>query len=93
MNFHSKILKILSQIKKSHPKYNLGRHISTSVDSNNMNDLWEMTDEELYNCLVKYEDKLNMDVLHDDDDDDINEIIKQGMNLNYNIDEFMEDEY
>ena len=91
MSFHSKIIKLLSKLKNSHPKYNIGRHIATSIDSSNMNDLWEMSDEELYFSLVNYDDKLNMDIPHDEDDD-IMKIIKDGTNLKYNIEDLMEDE-
>lgn len=79
MSFYSKIVKTLTQLKKSHPKSTLGKHISTAIDSENINDLWSISDKELYRNLTDYQAGLEMDVRHEDDD--IEQIIKDGKNL------------
>jgi len=79
MSFYNKILKTLTELKKSHPKFTLGKHISTAIDSENINDLWSISDKELYRNLTDYQSGLEMDVQHEDDD--INQIIEGGKNL------------
>jgi hypothetical protein len=53
----------------------MGRHLSTAIDGS---DLWGVSDKELLLALQKYEIELNMDIDHEDE---IDEIIKDGMNL------------
>ena len=79
MSFYRKIINTLSEIKRSHPKCNLGKHISTAIDSTDMNDLWSISDKELYKSLINYQAGLDMDIPHDDDD--IEQIIEGGKNL------------
>jgi hypothetical protein len=55
----------------------MGKHLSTALDGS---DLWGVSDKELLFALQKYEIELNMDVDHIDDQE-IEEIIKDGMNL------------
>lgn len=75
-NYHNRVIAILKRLHKAHPTYNIGKHISTAVDDS---DLWGVTDKELFLSLQRYEIELNMDVVHEDDD--IDDIIKDGMNL------------
>lgn len=75
------ILKVLEQLHKEHPSYNIGRHIATATDSS---ELWGISDKELLLSLKKYEVALNMDSNHDND---IDEIINDGMHLDSYIDE------
>jgi hypothetical protein len=42
--------------------------------------MWGITDRELLFALTKYKTELEMDVQHTDDEE-LDEIIKQGMNL------------
>jgi hypothetical protein len=79
MSFQIKILNTLTELKNSHPKLSIGKHIATAIDSKNMNDLFLISDKELYKTLINYQTGLDMDILHDDDD--IEQIIKSGKNL------------
>jgi hypothetical protein len=69
---------VLENLHKAHPTYNIGRHISTALDG--YDDIWGVTDKEFLFALEKYELELNMDVDHIDQEE-IEEIIKDGMNL------------
>jgi hypothetical protein len=69
---------VLERLHKAHPTYNIGRHISTALDG--YDDIWGVTDKEFLFALEKYELELNMDVDHIDQEE-IEEIIKDGMNL------------
>jgi hypothetical protein len=53
----------------------MGRHLATALDGS---DMWGITDKELLLALQNYEIELNMDVDHEGD---IEDIIKDGMNL------------
>ena len=69
---------MLESLHKAHPTYNIGRHISTALDG--YDDVWGVTDKEFLFALEKYELELNIDVDHIDKEE-IEEIIKDGMNL------------
>lgn len=83
MSFYRKIINTLSEMKKSHPKCTLGKHISTAIDSTDMNDLWSISDKELHNSLINYQAGLEMDIPHQEDD--IENILMDGKNL-YSMD-------
>ncbi len=68
----------MERLRKAHPTYNIGRHISTALDG--YDDVWGVTDKEFLFALEKYELALNIDVDHIDQEE-IDEIIKDGMNL------------
>lgn len=69
---------MLERLRKAHPTYNIGRHISTALDG--YDDVWGVTDKEFLFALEKYELALNMDLDHIDEEE-IEAIIKDGMNL------------
>ena len=75
-NYYRQIIHALERLQKAHPKYNMGKHLSTALDGS---DLWGVSDKELLFALQKYEIELNMD--DHIDDQEIEEIIKDGMNL------------
>lgn len=75
-NYYRQIIKTLERLQKSHPTYNIGRHIATALDGS---DVWGIPDKQLLFALKKYEVELNMDVEHEED---IEDIIKDGINLN-----------
>lgn len=78
-NYHyRKIINVLESLHKAHPTYNMGRHISTALDG--YDDIWGITDKEFLFALEKYELALSMDVNHDQEE--IEDIIKDGMHLN-----------
>jgi len=64
----------------------MGQHLSTAVDGS---ELWGVTDKELLLALEKYEANLEMDVNHNEEE--IEEIIKDGMNLERTLFEEEED--
>lgn len=77
-NYYSQALNILQQLHTSYPQYNMGRHLSTALDE--YGDVWGLTDKELKYALDKYKTQLEMDVQHTDDKE-IDDIIKQAMDL------------
>lgn len=77
-NYYRQIIKTLERLQKSHPTYNMGRHISTALHE--YDDLWGVNDRELLHALEKYEVELNIDYPHEDEEE-LKEIIKGGMNL------------
>ncbi len=56
----------------------MGRHIATALDE--YGDVWGLSDREILFALEKYKSELDMDVPHTDDSE-IDQIIKEGMNL------------
>ena len=87
LNYYRQIIQTLERLHKAHPFYNMGQHISTAVDGS---DLWGTTDKELFLSLQKYETSLDMDVNHNDKEE-IEAIIKDGMNLERTLFEEEED--
>ena len=51
-NYYRQILQMLERLRKAHPTYNIGRHISTALDG--YNDVWGVTDKEFLFALEKY---------------------------------------
>jgi hypothetical protein len=86
-NYYRQIIQTLVRLQKAYPTYNIGRHISTAMDE--YTDVWGVNDREFLYAIQKYEIELNIDGPHIDDEE-IEEIIKDGMNLD-NI--FEEEEY
>jgi hypothetical protein len=77
-NYYSQVVQILHSLHSSYPEYNMGRHLSTALDG--YGDLWGVTDKELLFALEKYKAQLDMDVPHTDEKE-IDQIIRDGMNL------------
>ena len=75
---YNKILQILQQLHTAYPTYNMGRHLSTAFDE--YGDIWGLSDKEMVFALEKYKAQLEMDIPHTDDRE-IDEILKDGMNL------------
>jgi len=75
-NYPSKILKVLEQLKRDFPHCNLGRHLATALDEQ---DLWSLSDKDMFNYLDEYASELSMDKPHEDEE--LDNIIKGGMNL------------
>ena len=85
-NYYRKIIQTLGRLNKAHPFYNMGQHISTAVDGS---ELWGVGDKELFFSLQRYEASLEMDVNHNEEE--IESIIKDGMNLENTLFEEEED--
>jgi hypothetical protein len=84
-NYYRQIIRALDRLQKAHPSYNMGRHLATALDGS---DMWGITDKELLLALQNYEIELNMDVDHEED---IEDIINDGMNLEKTLFEEEED--
>jgi len=87
-NHHRQILKIFEELKKSHPKIELGNHIATALDGH---DVWGISDKSFLDALKEYKNELDIDVPHDDDE--LEKIIKGGMNLTLTADDDDDDEF
>jgi hypothetical protein len=87
LNYYRQILQTLERLHKAHPTYNIGRHISTALDG--YDDVWGVSDKEFLFALEKYELELNMDIDHNQEE--IDKIIKDGMNLERTLFEEEED--
>ena len=85
-NYYNQIIQTLKRLKKAHPFYNMGQHISTAADGS---ELWGVSDKELFLSLQQYESSLEMDVNHNEEK--IEAIIKDGMNLERTLFEEEED--
>jgi hypothetical protein len=79
---YNKIIKALQSLHKTHPTYNMGRHIATALDG--YPDVWGLTDREFLFAVNKYITELDMDHFHNED---IDVIIKDGLDLNHILDE------
>lgn len=74
------------ELKASHPRCSMGRHLSTALEPNT----WNMTDVEVLDALEKYKARLSIDVFHSDSD--IDKIINDGLHLNSILHEDEEDD-
>ena len=74
---YRQIINVLERLHKTHPTYNMGRHLATALDES---DIWGVTDRELLMALKKYETSLNLDN-HVNNEEEIEEIVKNGINL------------
>jgi hypothetical protein len=77
-SYYSQILTVLQQLHAAYPNYNMGRHIATALDG--YGDVWGLTDKEILFALEKYKSELELDVPHTDEKE-LDQIIKDGMNL------------
>lgn len=77
VNQYNQVLHILHDLHKLYPTYNVGRHLSTALDG--YGDIWGLPDKEVAYALRKYKAQLEMD--HPHKEDELNEIIKDGMDL------------
>jgi len=77
-NDYYRVLALLQQLHISYPNYNMGRHIATALDE--YGDVWGLSDKEILFALEKYKAELDMDIPHTDESE-IDQIIKEGMDL------------
>jgi len=78
-NYYCKIQKLLGDLKKSYPQYNMGKHLATCLDEIDIRHLWGIDDKLLYAKLKDYKVQLELDVPHDESE--IDDILKDGMKL------------
>jgi hypothetical protein len=89
-NQYNQIIAILQELHSLYPTYNMGRHIATALDG--YGDAWGLTDKELLYALVKYKGQLEMDIPHSDGAE-LDQIIKEGMDLDNLFKEEDNEEY
>lgn len=77
-SYYQQILQVLDTLNSNYPAYNMGRHLATSLDE--YGDIWGLSDREILFALEKYKAQLEMDIPHTDDNE-LDQIIKDGMNL------------
>jgi len=77
-NYYNQAVHLLQQLHAAYPEYNMGKHLATALDG--YGDVWGITDKELVFALEKYKAQLDMDVPHTDEKE-LDQIIKDGMNL------------
>lgn len=77
-NYYNQAIHTLQELQRGFPTYNMGRHLSTALAD--YGDTWGLTDKEIAFALSKYKSELEMDVPHADDNE-IDRIIKEGMDL------------
>lgn len=77
-NYYSQILQLLQQLHAAYPTYNMGRHLATALDE--YGDIWGLSDKEVLFALEKYKSQLELDIPHTDDKE-LDQIIKEGMDL------------
>ena len=82
INDYEQAIIILRKLKVSYPKYNIGKHLATALDGHN---LWGISDKDVVLALKKYKSELALDMLHEEND--IEDIIKGGMQLNNILEE------
>jgi len=73
-NMYNQVLNVLKELHKTHPHFNMGRHLSTALDG--YGDVWGVTDKELLYALEKYKNELEFNKL-----EDIEFILKDGADL------------
>lgn len=78
-NYHKQIVSLLEELMKTYPDYNLGRHLSTALDG--YGDVWGLTDKEFVFLLSKYKTRMELDIPHVTDDEELDRIVKGGMDL------------
>lgn len=81
-NYIKRITTLLTEIHKMFPSHDIGRHMVNALDGS---DLWGISDKQLVSVLQKYKDELDIHSISKEDD--IDEIIRGGMNLNDILDE------
>lgn len=89
-NQYQQIIAVLQELHSLYPNYNMGRHIATALDG--YGDAWGLTDKELLFAFNKYKGELELDVPHTDDKE-LDQIIKEGMDLDNLFKEEDNDEY
>jgi hypothetical protein len=80
-------IKLLEQLHKEYPSYNMGKHLSTAFSE--YGDLWGVSDKELCFAIEKYMTQMEIGYFPDAD---IEKIIEDGKNLDQMLDDGYEEE-
>jgi len=87
--YYDRIVRLLKQLKDSHPNYNMGKHLATCLDDVEAKHLWGMSDKELHSKLKQYQLSMEMDFPHDESE--IEKILRDGMRIS-NVHELNDDD-
>jgi len=83
-NPYNQALEILKRLHIKHPNMSLGRHLSVAFAD--YGDMESVSPKEIVFALEKYEFEMD-DITGYKDDEDLDQIIKEGMNLDTILDE------
>lgn len=86
---YKEIINTLIELKNIYPSYSMGKHLSTALDD--YGDIWGLSDKEVLFALTKHKAKMELDVPHETEEDEIEEIVRDAMNLTGSLSD--EDEY
>jgi len=75
-SYYKRSVNVLNKLNTIIPRQSLGKHLATALDDHQIENL---NDKEIFNILNDYLIELESDVPHCED---LEEILKQGMNLN-----------
>lgn len=78
-DLYTDIVDVLIELKTLYPSYTMGKHISTALDE--YGDIWGLSDKEVLYAFTRYKANMEMDVPHETNEEEIEEIIKDGLNL------------
>jgi hypothetical protein len=73
----NKIITIIKNLKEFHPKMNIGKHIATALDGE---DVWSITDKKFYQLISNYQAQLDI-VEVEDDNFEVDKIIRDGLSI------------
>jgi hypothetical protein len=76
---YNQIIHILQELHKLYPEWNMGRHLATALDG--YGDVWGLTDREFIFLLSKYKTRMELDIPHVEDSEELDKIVKGGMDL------------
>ncbi len=88
-NYYKNILAVLTQLHKDHPSYEMGQHFELAFAD--YPSPWGISDKEMFNALKKYQAELYIDT-GDINDEYIEDIIRDGLDLEHILDEKEEEE-
>jgi hypothetical protein len=75
-SYYKRSVNVLAKLNTIIPRQSLGKHLATALDEHQIENL---NDKEMFNILNDYLIELESDIPHCED---LEEILKQGMNLN-----------
>lgn len=86
-DYYNKVIEKLKTLKKNYPDYEISKHLATATSE--YNDIWGLTDRQIYDLLERYEFNLENDHAPISD---VDKIVKDAMNLNTIFDDEEEDD-
>ncbi len=82
-NTYKAILDVLLELHKDHPTYEMGKHFSIALSE--YKDIFVVPDKEILQALLVYQQEIAQEA--DITEDYIDQIVKDGMNLDTILDE------